>query len=77
MFELLTSYGFSAWQWGAVILCALLIGISKTGMNGITIVIIPVMAMIFGARESTGVILPMICFADIRKRSWKEPLKNI
>lgn len=61
----LAVYGFTPWQWGTLILSGLLIGVSKTGMNGTLTVIIPVMALIFGARESTGVILPMLCFADL------------
>jgi len=43
----------------------LCIGLSKTGFIGITAFIIPVIALIFGARESTGIILPLLCFADI------------
>lgn len=38
---------------------------SKTGVQGIMLMIVPLMAMSFGAKESTGVILPMLCMADI------------
>jgi len=58
--------------------CALLIGMSKTGMQGINVISIPLMAMVFGAKPSTGVVLPMLCFADIiavvcyrRAAEWK------
>lgn len=44
---------------------ALLIGMSKTGIQGITLFVIPLMAFSFGAKASTGVILPMLCFADL------------
>ena len=37
---------------------------SKTGVQGIMLLIVPYMAMAFGAKESTGVILPMLCMAD-------------
>lgn len=58
--------------------CALLIGMSKTGMQGINVIAIPFMAIAFGAKASTGVILPMLCFADLlavfyyrRDAEWK------
>lgn len=63
---------------GMLFMCALLIGMSKTGIQGINAVSIPLMAMAFGAKESTGVILPMLCFADLiavvyyrRHAEWK------
>lgn len=52
-------------QWTVIILCALCIGMSKTGIQGIMLIMVPLMAMAFGAKESTGVILPMLCMADI------------
>jgi hypothetical protein len=74
----LIPYEFTPWQWIAIIFCGLCIGMSKTGFTGITTVIIPFMAIIFGAKESTGVLLPMLCFADLlaviyyrRSASWK------
>ena len=52
-------------QWLAISIAALSIGMSKTGVQGIMLMIVPLMAMSFGAKESTGVILPMLCMADI------------
>lgn len=52
-------------QWLAISIAALSIGMSKTGVQGIILMIVPLMAMAFGAKESTGVILPMLCMADI------------
>lgn len=40
-------------------------GISKTGLNGISIIAVPLFALVFGAKESTGLVLPLICFADL------------
>ncbi len=66
----------------SLILCALLIGMSKTGLQGINTISIPLMAIAFGAKPSTGVILPMLCFADLvaviyyrRHASWKHVFK--
>ena len=55
----------SLFQWSILSLAALCIGMSKTGVQGMMLLIVPYMAMTFGAKESTGVILPMLCLADI------------
>jgi uncharacterized protein len=47
------------------ILGALIIGMAKAGMNGFGLAAVQIMALIFGAKESTGVILPMLIAADI------------
>ena len=51
----------SVFQWSILALAALCIGMSKTGIQGMMLLIVPYMAMAFGAKESTGVILPMLC----------------
>ena len=55
---------------------------SKTGVQGLTILVIPLLALTFGAKTSTGIILPVLCFADIigvsyyrRKAEWKYIIK--
>lgn len=55
----------SIFQWTILALTALCIGMSKTGVQGLMLLAVPYMAMAFGAKESTGVILPMLCMADI------------
>ena len=52
-------------QWAVIVLSALSVGMSKTGVQGIMLMIVPLLAMAFGAKESTGIILPMLCMADI------------
>jgi uncharacterized membrane protein YfcA len=61
---------------------ALVLGMAKAGLSGIGLSIVPVMALIFGAKESTGVLLPMLIIADImaviyyRKNAvWKHILR--
>ena len=34
-------------------------------MQGMMLLIVPYMGIAFGAKESTGIILPMLCMADI------------
>ena len=43
---------------------AILVGFSKTGVPGLGMLIVPLMAGVFGAKESTGILLPMLLFAD-------------
>ena len=69
-------------QWTILSLTALCIGMSKTGVQGMMLLAVPYMAMAFGAKESTGVILPMFCMADImaviyykRIADWKVVVK--
>lgn len=45
--------------------CALLMGMSKTGIHGVGTLSIPILAYLFGARTSTGVLLPILCLADL------------
>ncbi|MCL2094049.1 MAG: sulfite exporter TauE/SafE family protein [Treponema sp.] len=59
------SYNLLPWQWVVWIALGLAIGLTKAGFAGFAGVIIPVIALIFGARESTGLVLPLLLFADI------------
>jgi uncharacterized membrane protein YfcA len=70
--------GFSALQWALVMVSCVCFGISKTGLTGISMAAVPLFAMVFGAKASTGVILPLLCFADLiavlyyrRHAEWK------
>lgn len=58
-------FEFDHWQWAALLLCGLMVGISKTGFPGISIVTVGLMANLFEGKTSTGVLLPMLIFADI------------
>lgn len=52
-------------QWLLALAGALGMGISKAGFPGMSLVHVVVFAFIFGARTSTGIILPMLIAADI------------
>jgi uncharacterized membrane protein YfcA len=47
------------------VVAALLVGFTKTGVPGLGILFAPMMANIFGAKPSTGVVLPMLLLADL------------
>ncbi|MBU3820463.1 sulfite exporter TauE/SafE family protein [Flavobacteriaceae bacterium XHP0103] len=63
--EILHSFHLSVLQWLAVALATFILGISKSGIKGIGIIIILILAFVFGEKESTGVLLPMLVCADI------------
>lgn len=47
------------------VLCGLLVGLSKAGLPGAGIVVVPIMAGIMPARESVGFLLPILIVGDI------------
>lgn len=51
--------------WIIVALCAVVVGITKTGIPGIGILVVPLMAIVFPARESTGILLGILILADL------------
>ncbi len=52
-------------QWALIGLSGVLIGMNKAGLMGAAMAAIPIMAGIFGAQLSVGVILPMLITADV------------
>lgn len=59
--QLITSPG----GWAIYFLCAILIGMSKTGIQNIGTLAVPLFAFLFGAKYSTGIVLLLLCFADL------------
>ncbi len=51
--------------WLISILCAVMIGMSKTGINGLGTLVVPIMALAFGGMPSSGLVLPMLVMADV------------
>lgn len=58
-------FNLTVWQWIWVITAAFLVGFSKTGISGLTMLVIPIIATIFGGKESTGILLPMLLVGDV------------
>ena len=56
---------FHAWQWCLAALGALLVGVSKTGITGLSLIFVSVFAAIMPARRSTGLVLPLLLLGDI------------
>lgn len=55
----------SPYGWALYFTCAMLIGISKTGIQNIGTLAVPLFVLLFGAKYSTGIVLILLCFADL------------
>ncbi len=63
--QIINMFHLSMWQWVWVIISSFLIGISKTGISAFMMPAIPIIASVFGGKESTGVILPLLIMGDV------------
>ena len=66
-------------HWALLFLSAIIVGFAKTGIAGIGILAVPIFAEIFPAEQSAGILLPVLCVADIlavsyyrRHADWKK-----
>lgn len=63
--EIFQSFNLSTWQWVWVISAAIMVGFSKTGISGVMMLVIPILASVFGGKDSTGILLPMLLIGDV------------
>src|SRR6186713_1605782 len=63
---------------------AFILGLAKAGLRGIDMLNVTLMALVFGGKASTGIVLPLLCIADIgsvlyyhRHAQWKHFWKLI
>ena len=59
------SFEFSTLQVVVFCVVAIFVGMSKTGVHGTGMVAVPMLASVFGGQLSSGIMLPMLCLADI------------
>lgn len=71
-------FNLSTEQWVFIIAAGFLIGFSKTGISSFMMPVIPIITSIFGGKESTGIMLPMLIAGDVialyyynRHAEWK------
>lgn len=84
MTDFIQSYDLTSLQWALLGLCGLLIGMAKTGLSGVGLMVVPILANAFGGRASVGLLLPILIFADVfavtwynRHAEWKHVLRLI
>ncbi len=63
--EIFHSYDLSLQHYAAIFFAAFVLGFSKSGVKGIGIIIILILAFVFGEKASTGILLPMLICADV------------
>lgn len=56
---------FSAGQWALLALGALCVGLAKTGLPGLGILLVVIFANVLPARASSGVVLPLLILGDL------------
>jgi len=59
MFELSTTNLILAF------IAAFILGVSKAGLKGVAIVIMTIMALVFGSKTSTGIVMPLLLVGDL------------
>lgn len=69
-------------NWFLAFLAALILGMGKAGIKGLGVLIVTIMAILFGGKSSTGILIPLMVVADIlavfyynRHTQWKFLLK--
>ncbi len=84
MESLIQMLDLSGVQLLAVVLTAFLIGFSKTGISGVMMLAIPILATAFGGKDSTGIMLPMLLVGDLfaikyyhRSAEWKKVIRPL
>ncbi len=61
----LFSYTFSPDEFAVFLLVGLFIGMSKAGVHGAGMIAVPLLAGVFGGQLSSGILLPILSFADV------------
>jgi len=71
-------YALTPLAWVLAALAALFVGFSKTGIIGVSLLVVVLMAWVFPAKQSVGIVLPLLIFADVfavlfyrRHANWK------
>lgn len=82
MLDLLASFELSTTQWFLLAFCGAVVGMAKTGVAGVYNITVPILAIIFGGKDSTGILLPILLMADVfgvayynRAANWSYILK--
>ncbi len=60
-----TLFDGSVFNWVLIALSAFIIGLSKAGIKGMEMINVTIMAIVFGGKASTGIVLPLLCIADL------------
>ena len=77
-FLLADAYSLTYLEWLLAILAGIFLGFAKSGIKGISIIVVTLLALSFGGKASTGILLPMLTVGDVfavwyyrRHAQWK------
>ncbi|MET1258586.1 sulfite exporter TauE/SafE family protein [Flagellimonas sp. DF-77] len=80
--QTLSTIDLSTSSWVLAFTASFLMGVSKAGLKGMSIFNVTLMALAFGARQSTGLIIPLLLVGDVfavlyynRHTQWKYLLR--
>ncbi len=78
MLDLLRELNLSPWAWIWAALGSFLLGLAKGGIKGFGAIITTILALVFGSKASTGILMPLLIVGDIfavlyynRHAQWK------
>jgi len=60
-----TQFQLSWLNWSLAFLASFILGMGKAGIKGLGVLIVTLMAIIFGGKASTGILIPIMVVADI------------
>ncbi len=55
----------TAMDWAVLAAVAFMVGLAKAGIHGTTLLSVPLLALLFGGKQSSGLMLPMLLTADL------------
>lgn len=61
----LYSFHLNLIQVSLLAVIAIFVGMSKTGVHGAGMMVVPMLASVFGGQASSGILLPILCLADL------------
>ncbi|MEL4454788.1 sulfite exporter TauE/SafE family protein [Lutimonas vermicola] len=65
MLTILDNFEITGLDLGLALMATLLLGMGKSGIKGLGVIIVTLMALVFGSKASTGILMPMMITADI------------
>jgi len=65
LLTILENFNISSLDLGLALTATLLLGMGKSGIKGLGVIIVTLMALVFGSKASTGILMPMMITADI------------
>lgn len=75
----LSFLGLTGWQYATILLVGIIIGLGKAGISGIVMVAVPILAAVYGGKESTGLMTMIFILGDFfavsayrRHAQWNE-----